>query len=153
MEETSLGWALGDVAWWVSIWVILAYFWLTQEMFIILSAMLFIDWLFWIVDAYINETLQSKIMVNWLIKKLARWCVPFIAVAVMRGAGFENINFISTSIVSILIIAEGYSVIWHIYSINYKKNLPEIDAFKMLIEWIADLFKKKIEDKTDLSEK
>jgi hypothetical protein len=45
-----------------------------------------------------------------------------------------------------LIVAEWYSVIWHIYSINYKKQLEEIDALKLLMEWIARLLKSKIDE-------
>lgn len=47
---------------------------------------------------------------------------------------------------SIMIVAEGYSVIGHIYAINYKQELPEIDALKMLFQWIAKIFKDKLDE-------
>lgn len=72
--------------------------------------------------------------------------LPFIVIAVMRWAGFENVDFISTALLSILIVAEGYSVIGHIYSINYKEQLPEIDAMKALFEWISKLLKWKVDE-------
>ena len=80
-------------------------------------------------------------MVTGLVKKLTRRLLPFIVIAIVRGAGFENVNLISTALLSILIVAEGYSVIGHIYSINYKEQLPEIDAMKALFEWISKLLK------------
>ena len=132
----------------VSLGVILEYFWMSQETLIILTVMLLLDRAFWVINAYIQETLESKLMVTGLVKKLTRWCLPFIVIAVLRGAGFEHVDLISTTILSILIVAEGYSVIWHIYSINYKEQLPEIDCLKILIEQIASLFKKKAEDLT-----
>ena len=49
---------------------------------------------------------------------------------------------------SIMIVAEGYSVIGHIYAINYKQELPEIDCLKILMGKIADLFKGIAEDLT-----
>lgn len=138
--------AFTNILWGIWLGVALEYFWMSQETLIILTVMLLLDWIFWVVNAYIQWTLQSKLMVTGLVKKLTRWCLPFIVIAVLRGAGFDNTHIIATSILSILIVAEWYSVIWHIYSINYKENLPEIDALKMLFEWIAKLFKGKVDE-------
>ena len=137
-----------NIAWGVGLGVMLEYFWMTQETLIILTVMLILDWIFWVTNAYIQGTLQSKLMVTWLVKKLTRWMLPFIVIAVLRWAGFEKVDLISTTLLSILIVAEWYSVIGHIYSINYKQTLPEIDALKMLFEWIGKLFKWKLDDLT-----
>lgn len=137
-----------NIAWGVGLGVMLEYFWMTQETLIILTVMLLLDWIFWVTNAYIQGTLQSKLMVTWLVKKLTRWMLPFIVIAVLRWAGFEKVDLISTTLLSILIVAEWYSVIGHIYSINYKQALPEIDALKMLFEWIGKLFKWKLDDLT-----
>lgn len=147
MWEASGTGAVVNVIGWLALWEVLNYFWMTSETLIILTVMLILDWIFWVINAYIQNNLQSKLMVNWLIKKLTRWCIPFIVIAVLRWAGFENIELIATSILSILIVAEWYSIIWHIYSINYKQTLPEIDALKLLLERIAKLFKWEMEKK------
>ena len=139
-------WVAINVAWGLTLWAILEYFWIGSETLIILSAMLFLDWLFWVIDAYMQGTLESKLMVRGLVKKLTRWCFPFIVIGVLRGAGFDSTELITTAMLSILIVAEGYSVIGHIYSINYKQQLPEIDALKMLFERVAKLFKGKVDD-------
>jgi len=139
-------WAIMNVAWWLALGAILDYFWMSGETLIILSAMLILDRIFWIVDAYIQGTLQSKVMVNGLIKKLTRWCFPFIVIAVLRWAGFSEVDLISTAMLSILIVAEWYSIVGHIYSINYKETLPELDALKSLFEWIWKLFKWKVDE-------
>ena len=146
MQETSLWYAAWNIVWWLWLWAVLTYFWMSWETLIILTSVLILDWVFGVINAYIQETLQSKAMATWLIKKLTRWCIPFIVIAVMRGAWFDNIEMIANSILSILIVAEWYSIIWHIYSINYKKTLPEIDALKLLLEWISNLFKWKTEN-------
>ena len=145
---TEAEWFAFNIAWWVGLGVMLEYFWMTQEILIILTVMLLLDWIFWVTNAYIQGTLQSKLMVTWLVKKLTRWMLPFIVIAVLRWAGFEKVDLISTTLLSILIVAEWYSVIGHIYSINYKQTLPEIDALKMLFEWIGKLFKWKLDDLT-----
>lgn len=150
---TQWEWVAVNILWWISLGVILEYFWMTQETLIILTAMLVLDWIFWIINAYIQWNLQSKLMVTWLVKKLTRWLLPFIVIAVMRWAWFDSIWLVSTSILSILIVAEWYSVIWHIYSINYKQNLPEIDCLKILIEQIANLFRKKLESESEKNDK
>lgn len=139
-------WAIVNITWGLTLWVILEYFGISWETLIILSCMLLLDWVFGVIDAYMQGTLESKLMVRWLIKKLTRWCFPFIVIWVLRWAGFENTEIIVTAMLSILIVAEWYSVIWHIYSINYKEQLPEIDALKMLFQWVGKLFKGKVDD-------
>ena len=148
MWEANTLWIFGNIAGWLTLWAILSYFWMSQETLIILTVMLVLDWIFWVTNAYMKWTLQSKLMVNGLVKKLTRWCLPFIVIAVLRWAWFENIDLISTSILSILIVAEWYSVIWHLYSINYWEELPEIDALKALFQRISKLFKWKIDADT-----
>lgn len=138
--------ALSNIIGGIGLWVALDYFWMSSETLIILTVMLVLDWIFWVINAYIQWTLESKLMVNWLVKKLTRRCLPFIVIAVLRGAWFDNTHLISTSILSILIVAEWYSVIGHIYSINYKEQLPEIDALKLLFQWIGKLFRGKLDD-------
>ena len=146
MWEISTGGVVWNIAWWLTLWAILAYFGTSQETLIILTAVLLLDWIFWVVNAYLQWNLQSKLMATWLIKKVSRWGVPFIVITILKGAGFQDIEFISTAMLSILIVAEWYSIIWHIYSINYKENLPEIDALKLLLQWIWKLFKWRIDD-------
>ena len=85
-------------------------------------------------------------MVTGLVKKLTRWMLPFIVIAVMRWAWFDKVDLVSTCILSILIVAEWYSVIWHIYSINYGEQLEEIDALKLLFQRIGKIFKWKLDD-------
>lgn len=144
MNEAT--WMAANIAWGITLATILEYFGIWWETLIILSVMLLLDWIFWVVDAYLQGTLESKLMVRWLIKKLTRWCFPFIVIWILRWAWFESSELIATAMLSILIVAEWYSVIGHIYSINYKQTLPEIDALKMLFEWISKLFRWKVED-------
>jgi phage-related holin len=143
---TQWEWVILNIAWWISLWMILDYFWMSQETLIILTAMLLLDWIFGVINAYIQGTLESKLMVTGLVKKLTRRMLPFIVIAVMRWAGFDNVDLVATVILSILIVAEWYSVVWHIYSINYGEQLVEIDALKLLFQRIGKLFKWKLDD-------
>ena len=150
---TEAEWVIVNVAWGFTLATILEYFGIGSETLIILSCMLILDRIFWIIDAYMQGTLESKLMVTGLIKKLTRWCFPFIVIWVLRWAWFDSTELITTAMLSILIVAEWYSVIWHIYAINYKQQLPEIDALKMLFEWIAKIFKGKVDDTLKEDEK
>ena len=49
-------------------------------------------------------------------------------------------------IVGMIVFSELYSIIGHIYSINYGQELPETDAFKMLLERLTKLIKGKMEN-------
>lgn len=143
---TQWEWIAMNLVWWISLGVVLEYFWMTQETLIILTVMLVLDWIFWVINAYIQWNLQSKLMVTGLVKKLTRWLLPFIVIAVMRWAWFDKVDLVATCILSILIVAEWYSVIWHIYSINYGEQLEEIDALKLLFQWLGKIFKWKLDD-------
>lgn len=71
-----------------------------------------------------------------------------------------GIEALTKVIVGMIIFSELYSIIGHIYSINYKEELMEIDAFKMLMNSIVKLLKNlinktndEIEPKDDLDSK
>lgn len=138
--------AFANILWWLTLWAFIEYFWMSSETIIILSIMLLLDWIFWVIDAYIKWNLKSKVMWLGLVRKLTRRCFPFIVIAVLRWARFSDTELIATVMLSIMIVAEGYSIIWHIYSINYKQELPEIDALKLLFQRIAKIFKQKIDE-------
>ena len=46
-----------------------------------------------------------------------------------------------------IVFSELYSIIGHIYSINYGEELPEVDAFKMLLNGLTKLLKDLINKK------
>lgn len=50
-------------------------------------------------------------------------------------------------IVGMIVFSELYSIIGHIYSINYKEQLPEVDAFKMLLNGLVKMLKNLINKK------
>lgn len=139
MTETE--WLFTWLLW--GIWVawILDYFWVVHDWFIIMSVMLLVDWWFWIASAYfLWEKIESRTMRLWLVKKCTRRLLPFIVAWALKRTWFP-VDKLITAILWIIVFSEAYSVIWHIYSINTKEKLPEIDAFKMLIWKISWLFK------------
>jgi len=130
--------------------MILTYFWLTAEWLIILTVFLWVDVLFWLLDSYIvAKNTSSNKLIEWLARKFTRRALPFIFIAALRWVWYDWIEMMANVVMSVLIISEWYSILWHIYSINYWKKLPEIDALKALMEKVADIFRWELSKKTD----
>lgn len=154
MEAYSTWGVIAEVAGWITIWSILAYFWLEAQALMTLSIFLWVDILFWLLDSYfVTKDTSSKKLVEWIARKFWRRALPFITIAVLKWIGYDNVETISTIVMSVLILSEWYSIIWHIYALNYKEKLPEIDALKWLITMVADLFKGQLNTKKPLDKK
>ena len=64
--------------------------------------------------------------------------VPFVIALIFKAGDFDTAateGFITT-IVSMLIVFEGLSILQHIYKIHSGKDLPENHAFEVIIEKI-----------------
>lgn len=151
MWEVSTGGMVASVVWGVCLAWVLEYFQVSCETVIILFVMLFLDYVFWILDAYLKDkqSVTSTKMRQGFRRKMTRWMLPLIVIAILRGVGAWDLEMASTVIYSILIITEGYSIIGHFFSINTGKELPEIDAFEMLIRFITNLLKGKLPEVKD----
>ena len=150
MEAYSTWGAVAEVAWWITIWSILAYFWLEAQALMTLSIFLWVDIIFWLLDSYfVTKDTSSKKLVEWIARKFWRRSLPFVTIAVLKWIGYDNVETISTIVMTTLILSEWYSIIWHIYALNYKEKLPEIDCLKLLIQKIWNLFKWQLDIKKD----
>lgn len=147
---TEAEWFAVWIFWWLTVAGILEYFWMSWEWLIIMTIMLVLDLLFGLMSAKARwETIQSKKLQEWLIKKMTRWLLPFIVAWWLKRTGLPWIEWLTTAIVWMIVFSELYSIIWHIYSINYKEELPEVDAFKMLLNSIVKILKNLINKKND----
>ena len=59
-------------------------------------------------------------------------------------SNLESLESVSYAIVGIIIVSEGYSCLRHIYTINTGKDLPEIDAFELVLQKVLPLFSDKL---------
>ena len=142
MHEISTWGMVAEVAGGITIWAILSYFWLTAQALMTLTIFLWVDVLFWLLDSYfVTKDTSSKKLVEWIARKFWRRSLPFICIAALKWIGYDNIDTLATMVMSILIISEAYSILWHIYSLNYKEKLPEIDALKLLMQKLSDFFR------------
>ena len=155
MNEINLTGAALNIAWWCVLYEILEYFSISCEALSILSILLILDFVMGIADSYIKDKSQvtSAKMWKWLVKKITRRMLPFIVVWIFRGAWIEDMSTIVSMIISMLIVTEWYSIIGHIYSINTWKEILEIDAFEMILNFLLKLLKGKLPDKEEDLEK
>jgi toxin secretion/phage lysis holin len=135
------------VASYLSLTGIFAYFGLNEETVIIFFCLLLIDFISGVAEAKVNgESITSEKAKKGVIKKLTLFILPFIVIAVMKGAELEGVaTFCTHLVMGVLIASEGYSILGHIYNINTGKRLPEQDALTALVEKIMGIFKGKME--------
>ena len=143
-------WALVGILWGLSMAWILEYFSISGEWLIIMTVMLCLDFIFWIISAKSRgEKIESKKWQHGLVKKVCRWLLPFIVAWWLKRTEMPWIDMLTHTIVGMIVFSELYSIIWHIYSINYWEELPEVDAFKMLMNWLVKFLKNLINKKNE----
>lgn len=141
-------WALVGIIGGVSVAGILDYFSISSEGFIILTVMLCLDFVFGLVSAKSRgEEIESKKRQHGLVKKACRWVLPFIVAWGLTWTDMPWIPQLISVIIGMIVFSELYSIIGHIYSINYGEELPEVDAFKMLLNGLTKLLKNLINKK------
>ena len=139
---TESQWFAVWIFWWLTVAWILEYFWMSWEWLTIMTIMLVLDLLFGLLSAKSRwENIESKKLQEWLIKKMTRRLLPFIVAWWLKRTDMPWIEWLITAIVWMIVFSELYSIIWHIYSINYKEQLPEADSFKILVNSIAKIIK------------
>ncbi len=101
---------------------------------------MFTDFITWVVGAYVDnkKDVKSETAIKWLIKKVSIFLVPFIVALMLKGSGYES-NGIITTILSILIVSEGYSILGNIYTIKTGKKVTEIDALGIILKKVKEL--------------
>lgn len=137
--------------WGLGVAGILDYFQIDGHWLVIMSIFLALDFLFWLLSAKARgEKIESKIAQKGLMKKMTRRILPFIVAWALAWLEMPGVHGLITTIMGIIIFSELYSIIGHIYAINYWERLPEMDAFKILMsklaEWIRTLTKNKIDN-------
>ena len=139
---TQTEWAIIWIIWGISVAKILEYFSISSEWLIVMTVMLVLDFIFWIIAAKNRwEKIESKKRQHGLVKKMTRWVLPFIVVAWLKWTGVWGIEELVHVIIGMIVFSELYSIIGHIYSINYGKEIPETDSFKLLLDGLVKLIK------------
>lgn len=116
----------------------LTYIGLNQEMMLLFSILLIIDYMTGLGKAaIIKEDITSYKMKYGIASKLVLIFIPIVLAiaAKILGKDFSDILFTG---INILVLSELYSIFGNIYSMKKRKELPEIDAISELASFIRD---------------
>ena len=124
----------------------ICFVWRTQQAFVILAVLIFIDYILWIIRAKnTSEKITSKKMRIWLLWKLLLLLVPLSIWLCLKGAGIESMWLVTIS-ASTLLLSELFSIIQHIYILSTWDIVEEYDAisfvFKKLLKVIKNMLEK-----------
>lgn len=111
---------------------------LSPESMWILAVFMVVDTLCSIIRTVIvhgGASFRSRILAHGITSKLLVLFVPILIVYAGKGAGL-NFLPIAMGTISILVLAEAYSILGHIQSIRTGKDVKEFDAVSMVLKAI-----------------
>lgn len=126
--------------------VIFEYLNLPQEQVTILAMLMLIDFITWVGKQFRIDPvrIRSHTAWIWVMKKTATFIALWTIALVFIGLGLNGKVYMD-SILAILIMAEGYSIIQNVYAIRTGVLLPEFDVISILLKSISAFMQEKIE--------
>lgn len=111
----------------------------------ILVVLMCIDMLTGTLKAYrTKENITSRRWIAGFLSKLVVLLVPFTIALMARGVDFDVKWFIGFSL-SIMVIAEAYSILGNIYTFKTGEAVAEIDAVSAIIKVLRNFIENMIE--------
>ena len=140
--------------WYVAVTSILVYFNIPQEAFYILASLMFIDTITGIAKQYRVESiwLTSKRMSIGIMAKFVTLMFLFSGWLVINFFKIDPEYYIQT-VMSILIMAEFYSIIQNVYAVRTGVILPEYDAISIALKRLTGVIQDFIEKLTTIPKK
>ena len=140
--------------WYVAVTSILVYFNIPQEAFYILASLMFIDTITGIAKQYRVESiwLTSKRMSIGIMAKFVTLMFLFSGWLVINFFKIDPEYYIQT-VMSILIMAEFYSIIQNVYAVRTGVILPEYDVISIALKRLTGVIQDFIEKLTTLPKK
>jgi len=140
--------------WYVAVTSILVYFNIPQEAFYILASLMFIDTITGIAKQYRVDSigLTSKRMSIGIMAKFVTLMFLFSGWLVINFFKIDPEYYIQT-VMSILIMAEFYSIIQNVYAVRTGVILPEYDVISIALKRLTGVIQDFIEKLTTLPKK
>lgn len=121
----------------VSVGTLLTYLRISHEVFFVFSILLIIDTVVAIIASYMmNQWVTSHRLWTGILKKCMMLIIPLTLALVAKWAWFDNnyTSWIVSSVMTMLTLWEGYSILGHIYAIRTWEKIPELDVVKLILE-------------------
>ena len=125
----------------------IAYLGLDAEKLTILALLMAIDMVTGTVKAYIIKAdITSRRWIAGFLSKIVVLFVPFTIALMAKGVDFDIKWFVGLCI-SILVVAEAYSIVGNIHTIKTGEAVREIDAVSAIIQALRKIFENLLRDK------
>jgi phage-related holin len=114
----------------------------------ILLALMVVDTVFGIISSAIvdgGQSIKSRIAIRGIIAKCMIFIIPSVLYWTGVGAGVD-FKLIAEGMMSMIILAETYSIMGHIYTVNTGKRQTEFDAVTYILNKIQRMLRLLIED-------
>ena len=110
---------------------------LSWESMTLLGILLGIDYITGISKVYVinRKNLKSYKAIAGIITKVSILLIPVVLSIAAKQIGYDMVIFTDT-IISMLVLAETYSIIGNIRSIHQKKEVEEVDAISIVLKKI-----------------
>ena len=144
---TSSGMAIVKTAWYIWSIALFEYLNIPTEQFWILWVLMFIDFITWIGKQYRVDKREIKSHLAWLwaMKKIATLTAVLSVALILKWLGIDDTKYV-TAVLSIFIMAEGYSTIQNVYAIRTWTILPEFDVISIFLKTVWEYMKQRIEN-------
>jgi phage-related holin len=108
---------------------------------VVLTTLMVVDFATGILTSYEidgREAITSRKMTMGAIAKALILLVPFVLILTARGIGVDILFFVQGSI-SMLVLAETYSIMGNVYAFKTGQRTKEIDAVSFVLKKIKDM--------------
>lgn len=125
----------------------IAYLGLDAEKLTILALLMGIDMITGTIKAYVVKSdITSRRWIAGFLSKMVVLLVPFTIALMAKGVDFDIKWFVGLCI-SILVVAEAYSIVGNIHTIKTGEAVREIDAVSAIIQALRKIFENILRDK------
>lgn len=121
-----------------------SYLQLDQEMFVIYSVLLFIDYFTGLIRWIMHKNLKSKTAIAGIVSKMVLILLVF-SVGLMWVLMRQDMKTMMSWLITALALAELYSIVWNIYEIRTGKKATEYDAITAVLSFILEKIKVAVE--------
>lgn len=121
-----------------------SYLQLDQEMFVIYSVLLFIDYFTGLIRWIMHKNLKSKTAIAGIVSKMVLILLVF-SVGLMWVLMHQDMKTMMSWLITALALAELYSIVWNIYEIRTGQKATEYDAITAVLSFILEKIKLAVE--------
>lgn len=115
--------------------------------FFILSFLMVLDLVTGVTKAYVRkEDVTSRRLSAGFLSKVMVLLIPLTVAVMAKGIDVDMVWFISFTI-SILIVAEAYSVVGNVYTIKTGEAVKEIDAVSAIVKALRRILENMLREK------